>query len=78
MGRGIDLAKTLSGNPEGAQALDDMKDQLLIVLIKKLGGHVVMPPSELDDTASDNLMLSFDPQNGEFHFEVRSEHEHDH
>jgi len=73
MGRGIDLAKTLSSNPEGVQALDDMKDQLIIVLVKALGGRVTIPKLTLDNTQSDNLMMSYDPLFGTFEFEVRSE-----
>jgi hypothetical protein len=73
MGRGIDLAKTLSGNPEGVQALDDMKDQLIIVLLKKLGGWVELPVAELDDTGNDTMMMGFDPNTGVFRFEVRTE-----
>jgi len=68
MGRGIDLAKILSSNPEGVQALDDMKDQLLIVLVKALGSRVTIPKLTLDNTQSDSLMMSYDPLFGTFEF----------
>ncbi len=73
MGRGIDLAKTLSSNPEGVQALDDMKDQLIIVLVKQLGGVIEFPTVVMDDTDNDTLMMGFDPDTQMFHFEVRTE-----
>lgn len=73
MGRGIDLAKTLSSNPEGVKALDDLKEQLIIVLVKRLGGAVDVSLKEMDDTGSDNLMMGLTPESMTFHFEVRSE-----
>ena len=36
MGKGIDLARGAA--PEHAALLDDLKDQLLIVFLKRLGG----------------------------------------
>ena len=66
---GIDLAR--SSNPEHARAMDDMKDQLIIVLIKKLGGKVMLPVIEVDNTAGDLLYMSLDPTNQMFTFEVR-------
>ena len=73
MSRGIDLAKTLASTPEGAEAIENMKDQLIIVLLKRLGGQVDIPVSELDDTEGDNLLLGFIPDTKTFHFEVRTE-----
>lgn len=69
MGVGIDLARDLS--PEHAQAMDNMKDQLIIILIKKLGGKVMLPVIEVDNTAGDLLYMSLDPTNQMFTFEVR-------
>ena len=48
MGQGIDLAR--ADAPEHAAALDNMKDQLLLVLLQRLGGDVVVPVKEIDDT----------------------------
>lgn len=70
MGRGIDLARPEA--PEHVQILDDFKDQLLISLIRKLGGQsgiVDMPISEVDETGGFILMMSI--SDGMFHFEVK-------
>lgn len=37
--------------------LQRLKDQLLIVLIKRLGGKVDLPVSEVDDTGQDIMEL---------------------
>lgn len=68
MGKGIDMARELA--PEHAQTLDDFKDQLLIVLMKRLAvdGKVVIPVAEADDTGQD--LLAFRIENGAFHFEL--------
>ena len=67
MGKGIDLARP--GAPEHAEILDNFKDQLLIVLVKRLGGSITIPISEVDDTGSDILSMSLDTEDG-FYFEV--------
>ena len=69
MGKGIDLAKTLS--PEHAQAIEDMKDQLIIVLVKRLGGVVIVPPEEIDGTGQDLLEMQFIQEEYYFRFNVR-------
>lgn len=66
MGIGIDLAA--QENPEHAKVIDNFKDQLLLTMIKRLGGNVSIPISEVDDTAQDVLMMSV--ENGAFNFEV--------
>lgn len=66
MGFGIDLAREHA--PEHAQAMDNMKDQLLIALVKRLGGKVEMKVSELDDTGQDVLAFSLDPTTSTFYF----------
>lgn len=66
MGKGIDLVRPHA--PEHAAALDDMKDQLLIVLIKRLGGKVTIPVAEIDGTGSDLLAFSVDPVARTFRF----------
>lgn len=58
MGSGIEAARLVS--PEGAAAIDNMKDQLLLVLINRLGGDVTIPVSEIDDTGG--LVLSMQLQ----------------
>ena len=74
MGKGIDLAR--DDAPEHAKVIDDFKDQLLIVLIKRLAdkdGKLVIPVAEVDDTGQD--MLSFSVQgvggpNAAFNFQI--------
>ena len=68
MGKGIDLGREQS--PALAQALDDLKDQMLIVLVKRLGGKVVLPVAEVDDTSGDLLDFRID-ENRNFIFEAR-------
>jgi hypothetical protein len=67
MGKGIDLAREIS--PMHAAVLDDFKDQLLIVFLKRLGGKVSIPVAEVDDTGMD--MAAFSIEDGVFHFEIR-------
>ena len=67
MGSGINMAR--GDAPEHAALLDDLKDQLLIVLIKRLGGKITLPIAEVDDTGQDMLSMSVDPETG-FYFEV--------
>lgn len=67
MGQGIDLARPEA--PLHTEVLDNFKDQLLIVLFKRLGQRVDIPVSEIDDTGQD--LLAFSINNGVFHFEVR-------
>ncbi len=70
MGKGIDLARPLG--PEHAQLLDDLKDQLLIVFLKRLrakGDDLRFTVSEVDDTGKD--MLAFRLDGNAFQFELR-------
>jgi hypothetical protein len=68
MGKGIDLARDWA--PIHAAVLDDLKDQLLIVLVKRLGGTIDLPVAEIDDTGQNMLAFSVDPVTKTFHFEV--------
>lgn len=67
MGSGIDAAREFS--PEHAAVLDDFKDQLLLVLVQRLGGSVRIPIPEADATGG--LVMLMSVENGAFHFEVR-------
>ena len=70
MGKGIDLAR--GDAPEHAEILDDFKDQLIIVMLKrleKLSGTVNIPMEEIDDTGND--MVAFSIINKVFKFEMR-------
>lgn len=67
MGMGINLARPDA--PLHAQVIDDFKDQLLIVLIKRLAdekGALSIPVEEIDDTGRD--LLSFSVVNRVFNF----------
>lgn len=70
MGKGIDLARG-AGAGIHADVLDDFKDQLLIVFLKRLkaaGQPLDFPVAEVDDTGRD--LVSFNIINGIFHFEL--------
>jgi hypothetical protein len=67
MGQGIDLARAEA--PDHAAAIDDMKDQLLLVLIARLGGKVDIPVAEIDGTGDRMLLMSLNGRT--FHFELR-------
>ena len=44
-------------SPDTRRFLDQVKGQLLIVLLKRLGGDVTLPITEVDDTGRDMLAL---------------------
>lgn len=69
MGQGIDLAR--DGAPLHTALLDDFKEQLLLVLIQRLGGSVSLPVKEVDETGGLVLAMSVDADARVFHFEVR-------
>lgn len=48
--------------------MDDLKDQLLIVFLKRLGGRVECSVREVDNTADD--LLAFSLIEGRFVFEL--------
>lgn len=66
MGKGIEAARVLG--PEHAAMMDDLKDQLLIVFLKRLGGRVECSVREVDNTADD--LLAFSLIEGRFVFEL--------
>lgn len=70
MGKGINSVRDLA--PEHAAVMDDFKDQLLIVFLKRiqeLGGSLSFPVAEVDDTGQDTLALRVD-EHRVFHFEI--------
>jgi len=73
MGQGIELAKKIDPeNVELINAIDEMKDQLILVLVERLGGEVVIPVSEIDIAPLGKiLMMEFDQDKLEFTFEVK-------
>lgn len=52
------------------QAIEMMKDQLLIVLFNRLGGKASIPVSEVDGTGKFNLTFCLNRETNEFEFEV--------
>lgn len=69
MGKGIDMARPEA--PEHAAVMDDFKDQLVIVLMKRLAdkdGKVSISLSECDDTGQD--LLSFKIEDQIFKFQL--------
>ena len=72
MGKGINLARS-AGAGIHADVLDDLKDQLLVVFLKRLkamGHSLDFPVTEIDDTGKDLLSFSVDPVTRNFHFEL--------
>jgi len=69
MGKGIELARIV--DPAAAKAIEDMKDQLILVLVARLGGAVDVPCAEIDGTGSSVLMMEIDQATSCFHFELR-------
>jgi hypothetical protein len=67
--RGTELAR-LAGNPEHAAAMEAMRDQLLIVFLKRLGGKVSIPVAEIDNTGNDTLAFQLDVTKRLFSFEI--------
>jgi hypothetical protein len=72
MGDGINMARIDS--PEHAAAMENFRDQLLIVFLKRLlkgsgKTRLRIPVAETDDTGGD--LLAFAVRDGDFIFEVR-------
>ncbi len=72
MGQGTQVAG--EDNPEHARLIDDMKDQLLIVFLKRLGGKLKIPVSEVDNTGQDLFVFRYDRERRAFDFEIRRKH----
>lgn len=64
--KGIDLAR--ADNPEHADMLETFKGQLLIAFVRRLGGRVDIPVSEVDETGG--FSLAFSIVDGVFHFRL--------
>lgn len=56
------------------QMIEAMKSQLLIAFLKRLGGRVVMPVSEVDATGDSNFAFSLDVEARTFVFEIQKKH----
>lgn len=66
MGKGIDAVR--QDAPLHAAVLDDLKDQLLIAFVKRLGGKVSLPVEEVDKLGG--YTLSFRVVDRVLHFEL--------
>lgn len=74
MGTGIDAARA-AGATVHADVLENFKDQLLLVLIRRLGGKVQIPVAECDNTGGLVLNMAVKDFPGEaaaFHFDLGS------
>lgn len=60
------------GHTEHAAVIDDFKDQLLIALLRRLGGKVDIPIAEVDETG--RFICSFAVCNGVFNFVLTEKH----
>lgn len=72
MGKGIDMARA-AGAGIHADLLEDLKDQLLVVLLKRLkafGHSLEFPVAEIDDTGRDIVSFRIDPVTRSFQFEL--------
>jgi hypothetical protein len=71
MAKGTDLVREMSGGQSvHADLIDCLKEQLLIVFLKRLGGHVDIPVKEVDDTGKDMLYFNVTPDRV-FHFSIQ-------
>lgn len=68
MGKGIEQARAL--NPDHAQIMEDLRDQLLIVFLRRLGGAVSMSVDEVDGTGGLALRVAMDPSRRRLHFDI--------
>jgi hypothetical protein len=73
MGTGTDAARA-AGAGIHADVIDNMKDQLLLVLIERLGGDVTIPVAEIDGTGGKTLAMSLDTKSREFNFKLGHKH----
>lgn len=76
MGKGIDAARSVPGAEAHAGLMDDFKDQLLIVFLKRLkekySDDLVFPITETDNTSQDMLAFKIEGQDFIFVLEKKS------
>lgn len=53
-----------------SEALDMMKGQLIIALVKRMGGDIEIPVAEIDATGQDILSMEVDQEKRTFRFVV--------
>lgn len=59
-------------DPEARALIEAMKDQLLLVLVQRLGGEIRIPVSEVDDTGG--LLMGIRVEGRDFIFTVTRKH----
>lgn len=69
MGTGIDAARAAGGGVH-ADAMENMRDQLLVCLLKRLGPKVSIPISEVDATGDVVVLMSINQEARTFEFTV--------
>lgn len=74
MGTGIQAGIKAGGDPALLKALDDMKDQLLLVLIQRLGGEVIIPVMDVNNTGGLIMTMDIESKPGSFVFKVGRKH----
>lgn len=67
---GSGTAAAAADAPVHAALINDMKEQLLIVFLRRLGRMVSIPASEIDDTGGELLAFKVDDR-CTFHFELQ-------
>jgi hypothetical protein len=76
MGKGIDVARGIPGSELHADVIENFRDQLLIVFLKRLkhkyGDDLVFPVTETDATGQDMLAFKIDGGNFVFVLEKKS------
>lgn len=65
MGSGTDAARA-AGETLHPDEIDDLKDQLLIAFLRRLGSKISIPVKEIDETG--RFLCSFNVDNGNFNF----------
>ena len=55
---------------EAAEAIESMKNQLLIVFVERLGGDIEIPVSEIDATGNKLMSMQVNAKDQSFRFVV--------
>ncbi len=71
MMKGTDLARA-AGATVHADIIDSFKEQMLIALIKQMGGHAIIPVKDIDGTGGEvmSMRLIEPPEGRAFEFFV--------
>lgn len=66
--RCVEAAPTVP--PELAQAMEELKPRLLLVLLARLKGSAIVPACELDEADGYRMTMRFNPSAGNFTFKL--------